>query len=123
MSALTQISERIAAEAIGKAVADAHLEVQDAAGNVLARLAPGAFSYDPIERTVNFGRTAVVKVERMGDPAKFQVVSKSVGGAALVEGTAGDDPKADLKLPKRLFAGQTISVDGLRYQLRFRRQG
>ena len=118
MSNLTVTAERIAAEAVAKAFGTGVLEVLDDADQVLAKFdMPQNWTFDPAQRVIKFPDPAAVKVEKMGDPARFRVVSKMVGGASLLEGTAGKG--ADLDLPKRLFAGQRLSVDGVQYQLRF----
>lgn len=118
MSNLTAIVERIAAEAVAKAFGTSILEVLDDQGEVLAKFdMPQNWTYDPSSRLVTFPDPPAAKVEKMGNPARFRVVSKMVGGASLLEGTAGKG--ADLDLPRRIFVGQRISVDGVQYQLRF----
>jgi hypothetical protein len=118
VSNLTVISERIAAEAVASAISAGVLEVIDDAGQVLAKFdMPQNWTFDPVFRFIRFPDPAAVKVEKMGNPARYRVVSKMVGGATLLEGSAGKG--ADLDLPKRLFVGQGLSVDGVQYQLRF----
>lgn len=116
MSSLTKVAERVAAEAVAAAFANGQLEILDDAGAVLARLdIPSTHSFDLATGVVSFEAPKVGSVQKMGNPASFRVVSKAVGGAALLEGSA-----ADLHMKqKRLFVGQKISVDGLEYQLRF----
>lgn len=115
---LTKGAERIAAEAVARAVAGGSLEILDSAGECLVKFVVASqYAFDPEAARIQFGAPAAQTVQKMGKPASFRLMSKD-GAVCLMKGSAGR--AGDLPIPvDRLFEGMRVTVGGLDYQLKF----
>jgi len=112
MSGITAIGQRVCLEGLAREMSKGSLEVLDVLDQVLLRFKmSAAFSYDPVEQTAKFAPPQQATVEKMGKPVKYRIVSGSLGGASLYEGSAGaPEESPNLVLAKQLYMGMKVTL-------------